>query len=485
MPALSRSRSVESEQARGRILRARHPGWEPERLTAARHALGWSRATLARKVRAIRPVDVPFSPPIASEQTIMRHERGWAYPGEDWQSAYAHVMGTSRVDLGFCTRETERPTTVTRHTLPSGPPGAHDEWVRQLWTTPGLSNAWEEVTAIDRRQFTALTGVTLIGAAHEWLVADPARIAAALSGRRADSSVIADLTTTMDALRRLDDQLGGQAVNGMILEQLRLVVRVLRNASYTQADGQALHGIAAELARMAAWTAQDSGQHGTAQRLYLVGLRAAHEADNPGIAANILRCMAVQACGQADPRTGIELLRSARAGARGRLTATENAILAGQLAVAHGRAGDREAARAAADEAQRHIGEATPDDAPPYAYFVTPEVIFYLNGVSMIFGGDPAAAIPLVQSAIDNADPNMPRDLLEFQASLSVAHARTGDPDAALRLAHQAIAATPLTASAMIAESFTEVHREIKATGHPGASDLADHLHTITGTADL
>ncbi len=485
MPTTMRFRTVEAEQERARALRIRHPGWEPQRLTDARAALGWSRATLARKIRDIPTGDVPFSPPVANEQTIMRHERGWAYPGEDWQAAYAHVMGLSRVELGLCTRETDSTTVVTRDALPAGPSTTDDEWVRQLWGTPGLSGAWEEVTMIDRREFTALTGVTLIGAAHEWLMADPARIAATLSGRRADAAVIADLTTTMDALRRLDDKLGGQAVNGMIVEQLRLVVRVLRNASYTEADGQSLHGIAAELARMAGWTAQDSGQHGTAQRFYLVGLRAAHEADNPGIAANILRCMAEQVSVSGDPKTGVRLLRSARAGSRGRLTATENAVLAGYLAIAHGRVGERDAAQAAADEAHDHIGRALPEDDPPYVYWVSAYHIDYQSGVSKIFSGDPRAAIPLVQSAINNADPNMPRDLLEFQASLSIAHARSGDPDTALRLAHDAIDGTPLPASAIFDSSFTEVYREVRATGHPGAGMLSEHLRSVTGATHL
>lgn len=172
--------------------------------------------------------------------------------------------------------------------------------------------------ALERRQFLPLSGAALPATAHEWLVADPARIAAALGGRQADAGVVADptTTTTVDVLRRLDDKLGGQAVYPMFVEQLRLIIRLLRHASYTQADGQALHGIAAELARLAGWTAQDAGAHGTAQRYYLVGLRAAHEAEAPGIGANILRCMATQACGLNDPHTAIELIRSARAGSR-------------------------------------------------------------------------------------------------------------------------------------------------------------------------
>ncbi|SNQ51623.1 putative transcriptional regulator [Frankia canadensis] len=481
MPTTVRSRSTTAEQERAATLRARHPGWDPQRLRDARDALGWSRATLTRKIRTIRSIDVPFTPPIANEQTIRRHERGWAFPGEDWQAAYTHTMGLNRVDLGFCTREANGAVTITHRDLLSGPPATDDEWVRKLWATHGLSDAWEEVTSIDRREFTALTGLTLLDAAREWLVADPARIAATLSGRRADAAVIADLTTTMDALRRLDDKLGGQAVNGMILEQLRLVVRVLRNASYTQSDGQALHGIAAELARMAGWTAQDSGDHTTAQRLYLTGLRAAHDADNPGIAANILRCMAAQACDLDDAPTAVELLRSARAGTRGRLTPTENAVIAGQLAVAHGQAGNRDATRAAADEAHTYIDHARPDGAPPYVYWASAHTIAYYTGTAMISAGSPDAAVSYLQPATDNIAHDMPRDLVFFRSKLAVAHARAGAPETALTIAHQTIDDAAPFSSARTHDYIAEACREIRATRHPGADDLTEHARTIIG----
>jgi len=480
----TRPRTVTAEQERARKLRTRHPGWEPHRLREARQALGWSRPTLARKICAIHALDVSFTPPIANEQTIMRHERGWAYPSEDWQAAYTHTMGTGRVDLGFCIRETHSTPTITHRALPSGPPATDDEWVRRLWATPELSDTWEEVTTIDRREFSALTGLALLGAAHEWLVADPARIAAALEGRRADATVIADLTTTMDALRRMDDKLGGQAVNGMIVEQLRLVVRLLRHASYTQTDGQALHGIAAELSRLAGWTAYDAGAHGTAQRFFLVGLRAAHEADAPGVAANILRCMAHQARSKGDSGTAVELLRSARAGSRGRLTSTEQAILAAGLASAYGVAGDRKAALAESDTAYAAIDKAQPDDDPPYVYWAGPYTIAHSVGAALISTGDPAGAIPHFEAAIDRIGTELPRDRLGFLLNLAMAHTQAGDPDAAISITRDAITTTTVPSSIM-AGRIHEVCQAITAAGHPEADDLAEHARSITGTPDL
>ncbi|CAJ61457.1 MULTISPECIES: hypothetical protein [Frankia] len=490
------------------MVETEHPQWNPALLREHRHAVGLTMEQTAEKIRNLSFPD-GTTPPAATFQMIGRHERGQVYPGIGYQRAYAALYRTTRSALGFAPPQLSGPHhPAIRQSDPSltgdgvetpGRLGHHRRTgavpanigLERLWQPGTLPAVFEEVTAtltaspLPRRQFLTVSGVALAAAAHEWLVADPARISAALAGRQADASVIADLNSGVDLLRRLDDKLGGQAVYGMTVEQLRLAVGLLRNASYSQADGKALHAIAAELSRMAGWTAQDTGAHGTAQRFYLLGLRAAHEADNPGIGANILRCMAEQACGRGDPRTGVELLRSARAGARGRLTATENAILAGQLAVAHGRAQDRQAARSAADEARDHIAQARPDEDPPHVYWVSAHHITYQTGVSMIFSGDPAAAIPHVRSAIDHVDPDMPRDLLEFQASLAVAHARAGDPDAAVRLAHDAIDATSLTSSALFGDSFAEVCREVHAAGHPGAKDLAEHLRAATGATSV
>jgi tetratricopeptide (TPR) repeat protein len=473
-----RSRTKAAEETRSAVLRARHPGWNPERLTAFRMSLGWSRATLARRIRRIDPMTVAFTPPMAGELQVMRHERGWSYPGEDWQAAYSHVTGATRVELGFCARLSRGEPTVTAGGLPPGTPFA-DDGLAQLWTSQGLTTAWQEVMAtvdssMPRRQFIALSGAALAASAHEWLVADPARLASALAGRRVDAGVVADLTAATDTLRRLDDKLGGQAVFGMVTEQLRVVVGLLRNTSYSQADGQALHGIAAELARLAGWTTYDAGRHGEAQRFYLVGLRAAHEADTPGVAANILRCMAHQARSNGDPGTAIELLRSARAGSRGRLTSTEQAVLAAGLASAYGVAGDRDSALTASDAAYAAIEQARPEEDPPYLYWAGPYTIAQSVGTSLMSTGDPAGAIPHLRTAIDRIGNDLPRDRLGFVLNLAMAYTQAGDADTAIGITREAITTTTVPSSIM-ADRIGEVCQAITATGHPGASELVEH----------
>jgi tetratricopeptide (TPR) repeat protein len=353
----------------------------------------------------------------------------------------------------------------------------------QLWHNAELAGVFEEVTrtltgSVDRRRFLAVSGASL-AAAHAWLIAEPARLSAALSGKTVDASVVADLNASVDTLRRLDDKLGGQAVYGMVVEQLRLTTGLLRNGAYSSENGRALYASAAELARLAGWTVGDAGDRGAAQRYYLVGLRAAHEANDPGIAANILRCMAHQSRSSGDPATAVDLLRSARKGARGRLSHIEEAVIAAHLARSYGRMGDQRAALSAADDAYSEFGQATRADDPPYLYWVGPQEISHSVGTALLHTGDAKGAISHLSTALELAPTAMPRDRIEHQARLALAYAMSGDTDAAVSLTHDAVTEAP--PSAILSAQFTEVCREVSAAGHPGAAELAGHVRTVLG----
>ncbi|MDT3439120.1 XRE family transcriptional regulator [Pseudofrankia sp. BMG5.37] len=447
---------------------------------------------------------------------IGKLERGTVrWPHADYRAALRLILhAATDAELGF--RPHRRPTAATTNLIPPGtgprpaalPTGTErrtprrqartlrherelpaDAGIEQLWTSSGLAAAFEEVAPMtgsswERRQFLALSGVALATAAQEWLLADPARIVASLAGKRVDAGVVTDLTITLDALRRLDDKLGGQAVHGMVTEQLRLVVRLLRHTSYTEADGRSLYGIAAELARLAGWTSYDAGHHGTAQRYYLVGLRAAHEADAPGIAANILRCMADQARTTGDPRSAVDLLRSARAGARGRLTATEQAVLFAGLARSHGRAHDQYQAKKAIDAAYQAIQTANPAEDPPYIYWAAPSEIAFAAGSSLLYADQPHAAIPHLRSSVEQTGDDMPRELLEVRVRLATAYTEAGDPDQAVAIAREAIT-TAAVPSAIVSTRLAELCQALDAAGHPEAEDLAEHARSIPGNKDM
>jgi hypothetical protein len=172
-----------------------------------------------------------------------------------------------------------------------------DDGLEFAWDAPGaLASLREAVEAdgMDRRRFVIVTGTSLTTFAHDWLF-DPARIEAAVQGKRINHDVADDLEQLADIRRRQDDDLGCGAVLRPLREDLRMVIGILHNSSYTEEVGQRLYGVAAELARIAGVQADDSGQQAMAQRLWLAGLRAAHTSGDRSIGANILGFMTRQA----------------------------------------------------------------------------------------------------------------------------------------------------------------------------------------------
>ncbi len=364
---------------------------------------------------------------------------------------------------------------------PTGADGGADIDLGLLWGPGGMPAALEGmVAAMKRRRFFELTGGALAGAAHQWMVADPARIAAALEGRRVDHAAVDDLDRVVDIRRRQDDVLGGRAVYDVVTADLRLTVDLLRHCSYTEAVGMRLYAVVAEQARLAGFAAFDAGNPGVAQRFLLAGLRASHEAGDPalGVGANILREMALQQS-TGDPRGAVTLLRSARAHAGPVLTPTEKAVLAGALAIAYAGAGEAGNAAAEIDEAFTQVGRARPEEDPPYMYWATPADISGVAGYALLVSGAPGRAIPHLDSSAAATDrAARPREWVVAQLDLATAHARDGNPEHAVHLGHQAVDLGSTVASGRVARRFADLAREIEATGHP-AADLREHAAAL------
>lgn len=100
--------------------------------------------------------------------------------------------------------------------------------------------------------------------------------------------MIDDLERVVETKQHMDDAIGGGTLLPSVQEDLRLVVLMLRNAAYTEEVGRRLHGVAAEMGRLAGWLAYDSDQHALAQRFWLAALRAAHSSGDRAMGANVL-----------------------------------------------------------------------------------------------------------------------------------------------------------------------------------------------------
>jgi tetratricopeptide (TPR) repeat protein len=355
-----------------------------------------------------------------------------------------------------------------------------DDGLGRLWFPGGARVGLEEVAGeMRRRNFLVLGGLGLTSVAHGWLVSDVDRVAAAVGGGGVDFWLADSLDRSAHELRRLDDALGGGAVWEPVTAHLRLVMGLIKSNSYHDAVGRRLYGVAAELARQAGWTAHDSGREGLAQRYWLVALRAAEEAGDRPLGANVLMFMADQAKKIGNPHEAVTLLDSAAAGAKGALGATQRAAIAGTLASAYGRGGDVEATARAVDRAFSLAEQTRPAEDPAWIYWFDRAELTGKAGSAFLHAGDATRAIPHLEHAVSTVAGSVGRERILWTTRLATAHLRSGNAERAVRLGHQAVDGLQSLRSDRVLGEVTEFGRELtERVGGRVADQFTDHVRS-------
>ncbi|MCA1673613.1 MAG: hypothetical protein LC799_15910, partial [Actinobacteria bacterium] len=231
--------------------------------------------------------------------------------------------------------------------------------------------------------------------------------------------------------------LGGGSLLPGVREDLRLVVALLKNSSYTEEVGRRLHAVAAEFGRLAGWLAYETNQPALAQRYFMAALRAAHVSGDRAVGANILGYMSVQAAQSNVPRDAVVLAESAL-NAEKALTPAVAASLHGRLALAAAHAGDAATARRAQDRAFDLLPRAVPENEPPWIYWFTKADAEGLAGWSLLVLGQPAAAESHLRRAVALLGPGFTRDRAGMLCDLATARIGTGAVERACSTAGEA-----------------------------------------------
>lgn len=355
-----------------------------------------------------------------------------------------------------------------------------DDGLATLWSPGGAILGLQEVSAsMHRRGFLVLTGSALTAVAHQWMVSDAPGLAAALDGDHVDDSLVADFERMVDVRRRMYDELGGGALYDAVTTDLRLVSNLLSNATYPEAVGRRLYGVAAELARMAGWSCHDTGHEGAAQRYWLVGLRAANEAQDKALGANVLAFMGLQATHIRSPQDSITIFSSARNSGGSTLGATQQAAIAAWEARAHAGSGDTNATASKVDEAFTLLDQSRPDNDPPWIYWCTIGELAHCAGSAFLEVGDPRKAVPHLQTAVDQLTTSCARDRASSMTKLATAHLRNGDQEQALANAYLAVDIAAGLTSNRVKDRLAEFGREATSTmGNQASAEFTDHART-------
>jgi hypothetical protein len=338
-----------------------------------------------------------------------------------------------------------------------------DDGLHQSWDGAGAMAALGEVVdadSMERRHFMAMTGLTLTSVAHQWLL-DPARVAASVLGKRVDHEVVDDLERVAEARRRLDDALGGGSLLPGVREDLRLVVTLLRNSSYTEDVGQRLYAVAAEFSRLAGWLAFETNQLALAQRYFLAALRAAHASGDRAVGANVLGYMSIQAAFSDNPKDAVVLAESGLTAAR-ELTPAVAASLHARLARGAAYVGDATTWQRAQDRAFHLIGRAVLENEPPWIYYFTVDHAHGIAGESLLALDRPKQAEDHLRSAVALLGPGFTRERAQWLCRLATARAGAGSIEHACATASEAAAIIRRLDSPRVQQLLIEFRRTAK-----------------------
>ncbi|WP_143220864.1 hypothetical protein [Actinomadura sp. CNU-125] len=218
---------------------------------------------------------------------------------------------------------------------------------------------------------------------------------------------VVTVRSVIDTFAAADERLGGGVGRTAVAEYLAADATTYLRGRFTDDRTRAeMHAAVAELARLAGWTAHDTGRPGLAQRYYLYAERLAAESA-PGHAAFIRRLRAHQAIDLGHGRACVDLAESAVAAGKGRVDPATLGQL--HLAVARTRAaaGDGHEARVALREAERCIARPTADaDRPWWALAMgVPEPLLATHTAKTLRELNDPAVTGHLQASVDRFDP--------------------------------------------------------------------------------
>ncbi|MGH3929484.1 MAG: hypothetical protein ACRDTF_05850 [Pseudonocardiaceae bacterium] len=398
--------------------------------------LGWKPEILARRLNGFAALHG------RGEQMHVKTPYKWlggGQPRSPWAALAAALLSDElgRVvlpaDLGWDADRVELVSAISGLVLP--------------WTVAGSLRATRVVTdavSMERRIFLTLLGTGATAPAHEWLIAHPVD-AAALSRSSSGSVVPVTRVDRLDVvavqLSRMDDQSGGGSLLPLIRACLRHVFELLDQGRYTDEVGKRLYAAAAELMRLAGWSAWERGHHPQAQRYWVGALHAAHTAGDRAVGANVVGLMSLQARNLGQIRESVTLAETARAGYPG---ASPRIAALLDLRTAEAHATDRAVTecRRALDSAFDRLSDPPSSSGEPHwCYWVDEAHAHGAAGSCYLDLGDWGRARRHLGAALRLEDPGYARDGAFRRIRLATTYLRQDRPevDHAVALATRAV----------------------------------------------
>jgi len=313
-----------------------------------------------------------------------------------------------------------------------------------------------------------LFGAALLEQAESWLVGGEPP-----AGPRRTAGIgyqeIEQIEHAARVFRAWDHRFGGGLRRKAVVGQLTEVADELRDFEHPADLTRRLHGVMAHLAATAATMSWDSGQGVVAQRYYLLALRAARAADDPGLCANILAGMARQQYYLGRVTEGLELVRLAQDSTSGRITPAVRAMLHTREAWAYAQQNRPGAFRRATSRAQDDLRDVNPEGEPYWiSYFDQAELAGVTGGRLLDLARQTPklageAATWLGQAVALRKNTSLRSAALD-QIGFAEIRLIQGEFDEAARLGHEALNTVEQTQSTRVRVKLAEFYRQAAYT---------------------
>lgn len=294
-----------------------------------------------------------------------------------------------------------------------------------------------------------------------------------LDGGRIGSDVMTWATQQVEALSRLDDELGGARVLPLAAGNLTLLTQLISQATYTSEQATELQRTLASISRLAGWVAFDAGNAHKAARYWRTAITAAREANDHDYSAYAMAFLAFHAIdAQRDPSAAIQLLQAAEHEA-GR-NAPLRIVLAQWAVQPYGLLGEHREAQRSLARADSLWERRDPANDPPWLYWM------YLPSLSPeaprgIIPHDPARAEAMLMDGLSALSDEYPRDRPLFLLGIAEARlAQHGRLDEAIEAARAALDLISATPSPRIRARLVRLVRSLPE--HPETPELQEAL---------
>ncbi|MGK5684893.1 helix-turn-helix domain-containing protein [Actinoplanes sp. URMC 104] len=327
---------------------------------------------------------------------------------------------------------------------------------------------------------TEPTADNAVELAHQWLITEPPQVYELRAGRRIGAATVDEVERRVHKLRLLDDHVGGNDTYAMVTAELAATVGLLNEGAYSEELGRRLLVAVGELCQLAGWTSSDAGRHAEAERLYLLGIRAAHAGGDIAGAANNLSSLAYQVANVGDARRAETLARSAYAGARRDATATARALLAERVAWAAARSGEAPAAERALVTVETEYEHRRPDDDPEWTYWLDEGEIEIMAGRVWTQLRRPLRAVPILERATAGYGADTGRETALYLTWLAESLLQANEVERAADAATRALRLSRRAGSARADDRVSELRHLL---GHHHGTPAVDAFEEEASTA--